>query len=66
MGAGRGSTEVSGLPRVDTGGPRLALAIVQRRQMQIIASLHLRPTVRVEEPHPTSDPVAQNTVDQKE
>ena len=30
MGAGRGSTEVSGLPRVDIVGPRGALAIVQR------------------------------------
>jgi len=35
--------------------------------MRIIASLHPRPYVRGEEPHPISgDPVAQNTVDLKE
>jgi len=35
--------------------------------MWIIASLHPRPSVRGEEPHPTSgDPVVQNTADLKE
>jgi len=35
--------------------------------MRIIASLRPRPSVRGEEPHPTSgDPVAQNTADLKE
>jgi len=35
--------------------------------MLIIASLHPRPSVHGEKPHPTSgDPVAQNTADLKE
>jgi len=35
--------------------------------MRIIASLHPRPSVRGEEPHPTSvDPVVQNSADLKE
>ena len=35
--------------------------------MRIIASLHPRPSVRGEKPHPTrGEPVAQNTADLKE
>jgi len=62
-----GHTGVTVLPRGDTGGLRRALAILQGQQMQIIASLHPRPYVRGEEPHPTSgDPVVQNIVELKE
>ena len=55
------------LPRGDIGSLRGALAILQGRQMRIIASLRPRPSVLGEEPHPMSgDPVAQNTADLKE
>ena len=54
-------------PRVDTGGLRRALAILQGPQMRIIASVRPRPSVRGEEPHRTNgETVAQITADLKE
>jgi len=55
------------LLRGDIGGPRRAPAILQGLLMWIIASLHPRPSVHGEQPHPIrGDPIAQNTVDLKD
>jgi len=52
--------------RADIGGLRRALAILQGRQMRIIASLCPRPPVRVEEPHPMGGgQIVQDTADLK-